>query len=228
MTVCCHHLAIVTASDSALGTSHRTWTPSYFASQDGGENKHTCLDQYLRSIVLKGMVVLVVCWFASLFFRFANGKVSIFFKGGGCWFLWAMGHVLEKHPSQNSITGLWTKGGLDPSPPGMFEYIFEDTLQLQIDMGHLLFLLVLALTILLDSFFSLCFFWSSENSATIHTPRISGFLVFTAPSRGKWTRISKILGPCFLATFNWGNTFYIGDSRHACTIGKHQFASTVL
>ena len=49
-------------------------------------------------------------------------------------------------------------GWILQTPPGMFEYIFEDTLQLQIDMGHLLLFLVLALTILLDSFFSLCFF----------------------------------------------------------------------
>lgn len=72
-------------------------------------------------------------------------KVASFFELKPC---------VTKHPKK--FDHFPSRVGSSPSPPGMFEYIFEDTLQLQIDMGHLFFFLVLALTmILLDSFFSL-------------------------------------------------------------------------
>lgn len=85
---------------------------------------------------------------------------------------------VTKHPKK--FDHFPSRVGSSPSPPGMFEYIFEDTLQLQIDMGHLFFF-----SACLDDdssgfvLFLVCFV-SSESSATIHASRISGFLVFTA------------------------------------------------
>lgn len=97
-------------------------------------------------------------------------KVASFFELKPC---------VTKHPKK--FDHFPSRVGSSPSPPGMFEYIFEDTLQLQIDMGHLFFFFSACLDDDSSGFvlFLVCFV-SSESSATIHASRISGFLVFTA------------------------------------------------